>query len=46
VNGFRYGFLGITDVSIGYSIALLVILCAALLAFALFLFRKGYALTI
>jgi ABC-2 type transport system permease protein len=46
VNGFRYGFLGITDVSIGYSIALLIILCAALLSFALFLFRKGYALTI
>jgi len=44
VNGFRYGFLGISDVSLGLSLAVLVTLALALLAAALYLIKIGLGL--
>lgn len=44
VNGFRYGFLGISDVSLGLSFAILVALALILLAVALYLIKIGLGL--
>jgi ABC-2 type transport system permease protein len=44
VNGFRYGLLGISDVPVGVSLAILVGLSIALLAANLYVFQKGYGL--
>lgn len=41
INGFRYGFLGISDTSLGAAFALLIIMNAALYSFALYLLKKG-----
>jgi ABC-2 type transport system permease protein len=44
INGFRYGFLNVSDVSIGFSLAVLVGMTLALLAAALYLIRTGLGL--
>ena len=44
INGFRYGFLGISDVPILYSTGLLVALVGILVAVALYLIRIGLGL--
>lgn len=44
INGFRYGFLGITDVSLTVSVAMLFALVAALIALNWYLIRKGLGL--
>ena len=41
VNGFRYGILGIADMSIGVSYAVLLVFIMALTAFSLYLLNKG-----
>ena len=44
VNGFRYGFLGVSDVSIWLSTGLLAAFVALLLAFAVYFIRIGLGL--
>jgi ABC-2 type transport system permease protein len=44
VNAFRYGFLGITDVSLYTSFIVMIVLIIALLVLALWLFKKGNGL--
>lgn len=44
VNGFRYGFLGITDVKLMYSVGILLGLIALLVATNWYLIRKGLGL--
>lgn len=44
INGFRYGFLGITDVSIAVSVAMLFAMVFALVALNWYLIRKGLGL--
>ncbi|HEY4523130.1 MAG TPA: ABC transporter permease [Candidatus Paceibacterota bacterium] len=44
VNGFRYGFLGTSDVSIWFSTGLLCALALVLLAIAIYLIRTGLGL--
>lgn len=44
INGFRYGFLGITDVSLALSIGILVAMIAALIAINWYLIRTGLGL--
>jgi len=44
VNTFRYGFLGVSDISIGVSYAIIVGFVVALYAFALHLLRTGYGI--
>ena len=44
VNGFRYGFLGIADISIWISLAVLVGMIAALIAINWYLIRTGLGL--
>jgi ABC-2 type transport system permease protein len=41
VNAFRYGFLGISDVSLTFSFAMLLVLCVALALISLILFKRG-----
>lgn len=44
VNGFRYGFLGISDVPLAACVAILVVFTVSLLLINLYLFRRGYGL--
>jgi ABC-2 type transport system permease protein len=44
VNGFRYGFLGLTDVNIVTSTLLLIAMSAGLLWYVLYLFQTGKGL--
>ena len=44
INGFRYGFLGITDVSLTLSIGILLLLVACLVAINWYLIRTGLGL--
>jgi ABC-2 type transport system permease protein len=44
INGFRYGFLGISDISLLSSFAILIVLTAAMLLFSIHLFRTGRGL--
>lgn len=44
INGFRYGFLGISDVSVYMSISVLVAMAAVLVAINWYLIRKGLGL--
>ena len=44
VNAFRYGFLGVTDVSLYTSFVVMIVLILVLLALALWLFKKGNGL--
>jgi len=41
VNAFRFGFIGASDVDVGFALALMLALCAALYGFALVLLRRG-----
>jgi len=41
VNGFRYGFLGVSDVNYMYSLGLLVVFNVVLLGFAYSLINRG-----
>ncbi len=44
VNGFRFGFHGISDVNIGLSLAILLILTISLLIFNLYAIKRGVGL--
>lgn len=44
VNGFRFGFLGISDVSLLASISILLAFIMILLGINLYLFKRGYGL--
>lgn len=44
IDGFRYGFYGISDVSVLFSAVLLFVLAIALIFLNLYLFRKGIGL--
>ena len=44
VNGFRYGFLGVADVSVSFSFFVLIFLNIICLAFLLSLFKNGSGL--
>lgn len=44
VDGFRYGFLGISDASIAFGLSILVVSNLALLAINLYLFKHGKGL--
>lgn len=44
INGFRYGFLGIADVSVFGSALFLLVLCGLALGYTLYLFQSGRAL--
>jgi ABC-2 type transport system permease protein len=41
VNGFRYGILGIADMSIGLSYTVLIVFIIILTSFSLYLLNKG-----
>lgn len=44
VNGFRYSMLGISDISIGWTLAILCLLLATLCSIATYLMNKGIGL--
>lgn len=44
IDGFRYGFFGVSDVAPGRSLAIVVLCLAGLSLFTLHLFRTGYKL--
>lgn len=44
VNGFRYGFLGVSDVSVPFAAGLLIMLTAALFSYTWYLFKAGRGL--
>lgn len=44
IDGFRYGFFGVSDVSPGLSLAVAIVCFAALAAFTLALLKRGYKL--
>ena len=44
INGFRYGFYGISDVSVGISILILIVFTGVLIGVNLYLLRKGIGL--
>ncbi len=44
VNGFRYGFFGLTDVPVLFSAILLIVMSSALLGYVLYLFQTGRGL--
>jgi ABC-2 type transport system permease protein len=44
VNAFRYGFLGVSDVSVGFSFFVLIGLTIALIIISLWMFKRGTGL--
>ncbi len=44
VNGFRYGFYGVSDVPVPVSLMILVLLGAILIGINFYLLRKGIGL--
>jgi ABC-2 type transport system permease protein len=44
VNGFRFGFLGVSDVSLSFALAILLILTGTLFVFTWYLFHSGRGL--
>ena len=44
VNAFRYGFLGVSDINIGLSYAIIIGFIAALYSCAIYLLRVGYGI--
>ena len=44
VNGFRYGFLGITDVSLLISLYVLIVMIAILIAINWYFIKTGFGL--
>ena len=41
VNAFRYGFLGVSDVDVGFSFAIMGVAVVALFALSVWLMEKG-----
>lgn len=41
VNAFRYGFLGISDISVGYALGMILVFIAILSAYSMHLLAKG-----
>jgi ABC-2 type transport system permease protein len=44
VNAFRYGILGVSDISIGVAYAIIVLFIAVLFGFSMFLLNRGVGL--
>ncbi len=44
VNGFRYGFLGVSDISILWSYTIIIGFIVALYSYAIYLLRTGYGI--
>jgi ABC-2 type transport system permease protein len=44
IDGFRYGFFGLSDIAPGTSLAIVGTFCAGLTALTLFLLQRGYKL--
>jgi len=44
VNAFRYGFLGVSDIKLGTSYAIIIAFIVALYTFSLYLLRKGHGI--
>lgn len=44
VNTFRYGFLGVSDIDVGYAFAIVALFVAILFGIALTLINKGVGL--
>jgi ABC-2 type transport system permease protein len=44
IDGFRYGFFGLSDVAPQLSLAIVCAFCLGLTAVALFLLKRGYKL--
>jgi ABC-2 type transport system permease protein len=44
IDGFRYGFFGLSDVAPAASLAIVVFFCAVLSAITLVLLKRGYKL--
>ena len=42
IDGFRYGFLGMSDGSVNFGISYLIILCILTWFVSYILFKKGY----
>lgn len=46
VNAFRYGLLGVSDISIGYALGIIVVFVVVLTVFCLYLLNKGIGLKV
>jgi ABC-2 type transport system permease protein len=44
IDGFRYGFFGLSDIEPGLSLAVIAVSCAALSALTLWVLKLGYKL--
>jgi ABC-2 type transport system permease protein len=44
IGGFRYGFLGITDINVWFGVAMLLMFSVLLFSVNLYLLRKGYGI--
>ena len=44
IDGFRYGFFGLSDIAPWVSLAIVATFCIALSALTLFLLKRGYKL--
>ena len=44
VNAFRYGFLGISDISLATSYAIIIAFICTLYIFSLYLLKKGHGI--
>ena len=44
VNAFRYGMLGVSDIELMYSYAIILIFIASLFAYSLYLLNRGYGI--
>jgi len=44
VNAFRYGFLGVSDINIGLSYAIIIGFIVTLYSYAIYLLRMGYGI--
>jgi len=44
IDGFRYGFFGLSDIAPGLSLAIVAAFCVALTALTLFVLGRGYKL--
>jgi ABC-2 type transport system permease protein len=44
IDGFRYGFFGLSDIDPGWSLAVIAVSCGALSALTLWVLKRGYKL--
>ncbi|TMG95503.1 MAG: metal-dependent hydrolase, partial [Betaproteobacteria bacterium] len=44
IDGFRYGFFGLSDIEPGLSLAVIAVSCGALSALTLWVLKRGYKL--